>query len=255
MKVAVCELPDNRREFDAAWQRLVAHVQHEHPDLVLLPELPFAAWFATSRSVDLRRWADAVRAHDVWVARLEELAPAAVLATRPVPAGTRRLNAAFVWEHDGGLRDVRAKRYLPDEDGAWEASWFTRGDDAFPVVEVAAVRVGFQICTELWFLERAREYGRRGAHVIAVPRLTEASTLTRWLIGGQAAAIVSGSYVISSNRSGANSAARFGGQGWIVDPDGKVVGLTSAEQPVFTAELDLDDAELAKSTYPRTVAE
>jgi N-carbamoylputrescine amidase len=45
----------------------------------------------------------------------------------------------------------------------------------------------------------------------------------------------------------------FGGQGWIIGPDGEVLGLTSAENPFLTLEIDWRKADLAKKTYPRYI--
>jgi predicted amidohydrolase len=70
--------------------------------------------------------------------------------------------------------------------------------------------------------------------------------------GGRATAITSGTFSLSSNH--ANSVAdriHLGGQGWIIAPDGEVLGLTSHERPFITMELDLNAAEQAKHTYPR----
>ena len=202
MRVTVCELPDDESAFVAAWEHLVLSVADGGSDLVLLPEVPFAPWFATTPQFEPERWRRAVDAHERWLSRLGELAPAVVLATRPVDDGGRRLNEAFVWEVDRGVRPVHAKHYLPNEEGVWEASWFTRGDADFAPVVTRDVAVGFQICTELWFVEHARHYGERGAHVIANPRLTGKASVERWLVAARAAAIVAGAFVLSSNRSG-----------------------------------------------------
>jgi N-carbamoylputrescine amidase len=70
-----------------------------------------------------------------------------------------------------------------------------------------------------------------------------------WLAGGRTAAVVAGAYAVSSNHGD----ERFGGQGWIVDPDGRVLAITSAEEPFVTVDVDLDGAEAAKRTYPRYV--
>lgn len=47
------------------------------------------------------------------------------------------------------------------------------------------------------------------------------------------------------------SGADFGGQGWIVGPEGDVVALTSRDNPFATADVDLTAAERAQKTYPR----
>ena len=162
--------------------------------------------------------------------------------------GGRRLNEAFVADGDG-RRGAHRKFHLPDEEQFWEASWYERGDGGFDVVAAGDARVGFLICTELWFLHHARAYGERGAEVVAIPRCTPAETLGKWLAGGRAAAVVAGAFAMSANHGG----ERFGGQGWIVDPDGEVLALTSAEEPVVSVEVDLDLARAARSTYPRYV--
>jgi N-carbamoylputrescine amidase len=103
-------------------------------------------------------------------------------------------------------------------------------------------------------MECARLYGKEGVHIIVTPRATVKATLDKWLVGGRSAAIVSGAFSLSSNRvSSEKHSVHFGGQGWIVGPDGEVLGLTSREQPFVTIEIDLSVAECAKQTYPRYV--
>jgi N-carbamoylputrescine amidase len=114
--------------------------------------------------------------------------------------------------------------------------------------------LGIQICTELWRLDVSRHLGLRGADVIVVPRATPASSRDRWIAGARAAAIVSGAFCLSSNRSGRSTGGgHFAGEGWIVDPEGEVLALTSDAEPFVTREIDLPRARAAKGTYPRYV--
>jgi N-carbamoylputrescine amidase len=256
MKITVCELNDEPAALARDWQGLVAHVRAEQSQLVLLPEMPFHPWFARTLPFEPAVWQAALAAHDRWLARLPELAlAAAVLGTRPTDlAGGQRANQAFVWQPGSGCRAAHLKHYLPNEDGFWEASWYGRGDGRFEPVDCAGVRVGFLICTELWFMERARAYGRAGIHLLANPRGAELRTVERWLVGGRAAAIISGAFCLSSNRAGPNlPGAPFGGHGWIINPSGDLLAVTSPEQPFITLDLDLGEAERAKCTYPRDV--
>jgi N-carbamoylputrescine amidase len=254
MRVTVCQMQDAPDAFASDWAALCRHVAQEQSALVLLPEMPFAAWFGIERAFAQAQWDAAVNAHERWVARLDELAPAVVLSTAPVERGGRRLNEAFVWAH-GEATPAHHKRYLPEEDGFWEASWYERGDGAFELVEAAGARVGFQICTELWTLEEARKYGLAGADIVAAPRATPMSTGERWLVAGRAAAILAGAYCLSSNHCGASveGGFEFAGLGWIIDPDGEVLAQTSDAAPFVTCEIDLERARAAKSTYPRYV--
>lgn len=254
MKVTVCELNNEPEAFARDWQRLAAHVKVENSDLVLLPEMPFYPWFAWKKEFDRSVWEEAVSSHEKWEDSLYDLRQAAVLGTRPVDTGLKRLNQAFVWDSKSGIQVAHAKYYLPNEEGFWEASWYDRGDTDFVPVEAGEASVGFAICTEIWFFEHSRAYGKMGVHLIACPRATPKSTLDKWLVSGRAAAVVSGAFCLSSNRINlTGKGADLGGQGWIVGPDGEVLGETTQKKRFVTVEIDLKDAEQAKKTYPRYV--
>ena len=253
MRVTVCELHDEPDAFEADWSALCAHTRRERSELVLLPEMPFGRWFAVTRPFDEDRWREAIDAHRHWGARIAELGVPAAICTRPTERLSRRLNEAIVVTADGS-RLVHDKRYLPDEEGYWEASWYEAGDGVFEPFAAGGATLGTQICTEMWMLDVSRQYGLRGADIIAVPRVTPASSRERWLVGGRAAAIVSGAFCVSSNRNGISTAGDpFGGQGWIVDPDGEVVAVTSDAEPFATRDLNLACSVQAKGTYPRYV--
>jgi len=228
----------------------VAHVDSEHSDLVVLPELGFAPWFAAERPCDDEPWNAAVTAHERWLTRLGELRTA-VIGTRPVDRPEGRRNEAYVAEAGGPVRPLHDKSYLPDEPGFWEASWYGRGDGGHAVVDVAGARAGTLVCTEMWFLEHARAFGRAGAHVVATPRCTPVDSLDKWLAGGRVCAVVSGAWSLSSN----SAEPEHGGLGWAVDPEGTVVATTSREQPWVTVEVDLAAVDAAKAGYPRYVPE
>lgn len=106
--------------------------------------------------------------------------------------------------------------------------------------------------SELWFTQHAREYGKQGVQLLVCPRATSKST---WIAGGQTAAFASGAFCLSSNFSGKTSGGgNFTGVGWIIEPDeGKILGVTSSHQPFLTLEIDLNQADRAKKTYPRYV--
>ena len=252
MKVTVCQLRNDPDGLTADWEALVAHVQAAGSHLVLLPEMPFYPWPFRRQAFDPNAWKAAVAAHDRWQARFPELAPAVVAGSRPVD-DVGRYNEGFLWG-DGAYRAIHRKVYLPDEDGFWEASWYDRGVASFQAVTAGPARAGFLICTELWFMRHARAYGQAGVHLLLTPRATERRTVDKWLAGGRAAAVISGAYSLSSNRVGDRKRpADLGGRGWIVDPDGEVLAITTGEQPFVTVDVDLAHADHAKETYPRYV--
>lgn len=254
LRVTVCQLPDDRAAFEREWTLLCAHVDSASSDLVLLPELPFARWFATQPEFDEAVWRDTIREHQAWRKRLPELGAAHVLGSEPGEEGGRRLNRGFVHYPGGAYVLPHEKRYLPDEEGFWEAHWYEAGNGAFEPVEIGEAKVGFQICTDIWTFEESRKLGRAGTDIIVAPRATPLESRERWLVAGRAAAICAGAFCLSSNRSGeGDDGARFAGLGWIIDPDGEVLARTTDCSPFVTCDIDLGQARAAKETYPRYV--
>jgi N-carbamoylputrescine amidase len=245
LKVGICELPTDVSPQSDAWKRLCETVSREAPHLFLLNEMPFGSWIAAGDTFDETHWNESVDAHERGLSHLHALGASIVAGTRPRRIGSLRTNEAFI-----GDEAVHTKQYFPDEEGFYEARWFDAGERHFRVASAGALRCGFLICTELMFNEHARHYGRAGAHAILVPRATGTS-LDRWLVAMRMAAIVSGSYVVSSNRSGQG----FGGHGWIIDPVGTVIAATSAESPAMFYEIDTDVVAQAQREYPCYVRE
>jgi len=255
MKVTVCELANRPDQFEQDWRALCEHVRLESSELVLLPEMPFHPWLASANKFDEGLWQASVTTSEKWISRLAELAPATVLATRPVVRNRHRLNEGFSWDTDQGYRAIHCKYYLPDEEGFWEASWYDRGQYDFSVARCRQATVGFLICTELWFNQHARAYADRGVHLIVCPRATPRASVDKWIAGGRTAAVVSGAFCLSSNLHGTRpDGAEWGGCGWIIEPEeGEVIGKTSEANPLLTMEIDLNAAVKAKMSYPRYV--
>ncbi|HHS14114.1 MAG TPA: carbon-nitrogen hydrolase family protein [bacterium] len=254
MRVTVCQMRHEPHLMETDWNRLVQHVGNESSELVLLPEMPFSSWFPKDREFRIDEWEKAVRTHEVWIRRLKALHPAAVISTRPVNRGVKRHNQCFA-SLPGRIIEIHKKRYLPDEPGFWEASWYHPGPRRFKPADLPGCRIGILICTEIWFFQHARHYASMGVQLLAHPRATGRDTLDKWLAGGRAAAVVSGAFCLSSNRICETESPDLGGMGWIIDPDGRVLGTTSQTKPFLTLDLDLKSADRAKSTYPRYVIE
>lgn len=255
MKVTVCELPNGWSDTEASWSSTAAMIGDRKSDLLVLPEMPFHRWLAGSDRADPALWQAAVAAHDRRMGGLEAFDTPIVVGTRPVLADGRRLNRGFVWEASHGLRDAHTKFHLPDETGFWEASWYERGDGRFDIIEVQGIRIGFLICTELWFHVHARRYMHLGVHLLVCPRVTPLASTDKWIAGGRTAAVVAGAFCLSSNLSGPHvEGLAFGGAGWIMEPEaGGLLGLTTPEAPVLTIDIDPGEAQRAKATYPRYV--
>jgi N-carbamoylputrescine amidase len=251
LKVAVCESPAELLPGSADWNELCRLVSRGAPDFFLINELPFGAWIASGNAFHAQTWRDCCALHNHGTRRFAELGAAVVAGSRPGEHRGRRVNEGFIWTKNGGASVVHTKQYFPDEKGYYEKRWFAAGHHSFQVTSTGPIRGGFLICTEVMFNEHAREYGRSGANVILVPRAVGKISLKRWLVAMRMAAIVSGAYVLSSNRHGVDYRGQeFGGAGWIIDPNGDVVAETSEFNPVAFHEIDTDLVSRAQKEYP-----
>ncbi|WP_026987591.1 carbon-nitrogen hydrolase family protein [Fodinicurvata fenggangensis] len=258
MKVTVCELDPREEHLEDGLAQLAAHIEREQSDFLLLPELCFSPWLAADKDASESRWLASVEAHRHQISSLSRLNAKAALGTRPIVTaqGSRR-NEAYVWnqETDSAV-GIREKYYLPDEEGYWEHHWYDRGPRRFDLARALGMRIGVQICTEMWFFEWARHYAASRADILCIPRVTPHGSTEKWLAGGQAAAVCAGAYSLSSNLwCPPGDKANCGGLGWVIDPEGNVLTRTSRETPFATAEIDLDFARHSKATYPRYVPE
>ena len=251
MRVAFCELPDGTVPGDANWAAFAAPVAAESPDLLVMNEMPFGPWLAATASYDVECAAASVETHAHAITALRALKAGAVLTSAPVPAGFNLANEAFLITPEGP-RAIHQKHYFPDEPGFHEARWFTTARPGFEPVMVGDLVVGVLLCSELMFNEWARHYHRRGANLIAVPRATGTSHV-RWKTAAAMAAIVSGCYVVSSNRVGGE--VGFGGCGFAFAPSGELIAETNPEKPVCSIELDLAAVRRAQASYPCYIPE
>jgi N-carbamoylputrescine amidase len=258
MKISFVQWPTRLRAGDAVWQSIAVQVHLAKPDVLITNEMPFGAWLASSAQWDATLAAQSVQAHEDGLRALHALDLAWVLSSRPVSVNTMHgpslANEAFAL-HAGGYHSLHHKHFFPSEPGWQEADWFRCAQVGFEVTQCGPLRVGVLLCTELMFNEYARAYGRAGCHLIIVPRAS-GTTLHTWHAACAMAAIVSGCYVVSANRVGQEpNGPLFGGVGMAYGPDGRLVCVSSDEQPLQSLHLDLAYAEQQKNEYPCYVKE
>ena len=219
--------------------------------------MPFSPWLAFRAEADPVLWEQAVADHENWLQRLSELDVEIVLGTRPVIENGQPFNEGFVWTMESGYQPIHRKYYLPNEEYFWEAAWYQCGPKSFEAIDVKGIKIGFLICTELWFLEHARAYGKAGVQILACPRATGLASASKWIAGGRAAATCSGAFCISSNRGGSEpDGFDWGSHAWIVHPEeAEILDVSSSERPFITQTVNLNDSNAAKSSYPRYVLE
>jgi len=153
------------------------------------------------------------------------------------------------------VRPLHRKQYFPNEPGWFESRWYAGDDSRFDVAEVLGIKIGVLVCTDAMFNERARAYGKQKASLIVIPRASGLN-LESWKIAGAMASLVSGAYVVSSNRVGtAKGGTQFGGGGYAYAPQAHLLAMTDATHSVQILELDPTAATSAQREYPCYVSE
>jgi N-carbamoylputrescine amidase len=249
MKLSICQLPNDLSPNHPAWSDLVAHVEHARPDLAVLNEMPFSTWIAERATFDQAAATASVEAHEAGVRGLLPLS-AAFIGSRPVRGAVKLCNEAFLVA-GRAYQPVHQKHYFPQEGGFYEETWFAVDRPGFEVVEYNRLRIGVLLCSELMFTEWARHYRRRGAHVIAVPRAS-GTNMRHWDAAARMAALVSGCYVLSSNRVSSinDNGMRFGGRGFAYSPTGDLLAETSPSVPFACVDIDVAQVAEAQQNYP-----
>lgn len=251
---AFVEWPEGLEPAGGRWDALRQQVEALRPDILVTNEMPFGRWLPDADSFDADAAHRSVSLHELGINALAAIGVPAVISSRPVWAGDRLANEAFALA-SGRVTPLHRKQYFPEEAGWYEATWFRGDAGGFAVYELAGLKIGVLLCTELMFNERARGYGRAGAELIVVPRATGLANAS-WFTAGAMAAIVSGSYVVSSNRAGRAAAGpTFGGRGFAFAPDGNLLAETSTAEPVKIVVLDVTAPRRQKAEYPCYVAD
>jgi N-carbamoylputrescine amidase len=171
-------------------------------------------------------------------------------------AGDCRYNSAVVIGPNGLMATYRKLHLFYDE-----KSWFHPGAQ-LTVVDLPFGRLGMIICFDLWFPEPARALALAGAEIIAVPTNWVASfKRTVWDDRGycqgdyvaMATAAQNSVVMVCADRVGVERGTTFLGASIIVGPDGwPIAGPASRDQAeLLTADVDLDDVELARQRTPR----
>jgi len=249
LRIAFVEWPEGLSAPGPQWDALKNNIVPAHPDLLITNELPFGPWIAENEVFSKEDAEASLRAHENGLRALTDLNLPAVISSRPIQNGNRLANEAFVLEK-GIVRPLHRKQYFPNEPGWFESNWYAADGSGFRVADVLGIKVGVLLCTDAMFNEHARAYGKQQASLIALPRAC-GTNIESWKLAAAMASLVSGAYVVSSNRIGpAKGGTCFGGVGFAYAPHGRLLTETSPATPVQTVELDPEISASAKREYP-----
>jgi len=254
LRIAFVEWPEALSTDDVLWSELKNSVTDARPDILVTNELPFGPWLAEGAHFSEDEAHLSIHAHMVGFEGMMDLGLPAIISSRPVWNGKRLANEAFVLEN-GVVRPLHRKQYFPNEPGWFESEWYAGDDSGFSVAEVLGLKVGVLLCTEAMFNEHARAYGKQQASLIVIPRAS-GTNMESWKIAGAMASLVSGAFIVSSNRVGSSrGGTQFGGGGFAYAPQGRLLAMTNPAVPAQIFDLDPEIPPRVQCDYPCYVPE
>ena len=263
LRVALLQLRAfDLEQHEAAWEELLRRIDEAaagDPDLIVLPEASYPAYFLHSRETYEQAGvipdaeveaalAERARRHGCYIAAgLVVRGSPASGAPADAPSGESALqNACLLFAPDGSVAGRYAKSFL----WHFDRRWFTAGSH-YPVFDVAGVRSGLMICADGRLPEIARSLTVAGAELIIdctawVSWSRDAATLNspqvEYLM--PARAIENGVWIVAADKVGVEARSLvYAGRSGVIDPRGEWVVQAPADRPgIVTCTLDLDDA-------------
>lgn len=235
------------------WSALATKTERQPVDVLVLNELPFGLWLASSHIFDEAAWHKSLEVTNEALAHLGDFHAGTVLGSIPMQLEDgRRVNAGFSWSKKSGLQIHHYKQHLPHGPGYWETTWTEAGPGGFnPFVLENGLTVGFMICTDIMFPEHARSYGRQATDLIVCPRATPIMDAAMFHAALTMAATVSGCYVASSNRGYTDSAGfSYEGAGMVISPRAIDIARTNPQDFYMVVDIDTDHVRAKQARYP-----
>ena len=232
-------------------QRALGDAQSRGADLALLPEIPLNRWSpASKQAID-----EDAEEPDGWRQTLMAEAAKSVgiglvggAIIRDPDTGIR-YNTALLYDGKGVCHARYRKVHLPEEEGYWETSHYMPGTEPPQAIsDTFSLTVGLQICSDVNRPQGFQILSSGGAEVVFAPRATPPETYERWRLILRANAIMSGAYVLSTNRPRPEGGAPIGGPSLAIDPFGHVMIETS--DPIALVKLERSMVEQASRDYP-----
>lgn len=165
----------------------------------------------------------------------------------------KAFNTSVLIDPKGKVIGKYRKNHLPELPHFHEKAWYQGGDLGLPVFCTDIGKIGIMICSDAMFTECARILSQKGAQILIIPRATVKKARSRWNSMLIANCIISGCYILSSNRSDSCDDLEFDGHSMIIEPGGNITGEAAKTDEIIVKECDLKKVALAKTAYPCNV--
>ncbi|HTW40205.1 MAG TPA: carbon-nitrogen hydrolase family protein [Thermoplasmata archaeon] len=250
MRILLAQLAPRTGDVRANLERVRVVAGLEPADLAVFPELFLSGYRVGDRIHRL-----ALREGDAETAALRAIAResrATIVVGTALASAERHgeiQNAVIAVRPDGEIH-TQVKRYLPNFGPFEEGAHFTPADESQPV-DVAARRVGLQVCYDTFFPEVSRALALGGAEILVVVSASPVTSAAMFAKLLPARAIENSLPVVFVNRVGVEDGVIFAGGSGAWDARGEPLPLARVPLPGATAEealfrVDIDPVESAR---------
>jgi len=155
--------------------------------------------------------------------------------------GDRTFDCSPVIDADGTLLGRTRMIHITEYACFHEQGYYAPGDRGAPVYATRAGRIGVAICYDRHYPEYMRALALGGADLVVVP---QAGSIGEWPDGlyeaeMQVAAFQNGYFAALCNRVGREEKLTFGGESFVVAPDGRVVARApQGRDAILYADVD-----------------
>jgi len=214
--------------------------------LIVFPEVPFDRFFPQHERFDqAARLATTVPGPiaDQFAERAKRYGVVTVLNLYETDGQGRFYDSSPVYDADGSLLGVTRMIHITDYACFHEKAYYHPGDRGAPVYQTAIGRIGVAICYDRHYPEYTRALGLQDAELIVIP---QAGAVGEWPEGlfeaeVRTTAFQNGYFAALCNRVGEEERLTFGGESFVVDPEGQVLARANATtDELLLVDLDLD---------------
>ena len=258
MRIALAQLSaglDREKNLDRALDAMV-QARASGADLISFPELAIERFFPQQRhDPTARDRAEPIPGptSDTIAAKAKELELVTIFNMYERDAENRTFDSSPVFDADGTFLGVTRMVHITDYACFHEQEYYDAGDHGAPVYRTKVGAVGVAICYDRHYPEYMRALGVAGAELVVIP---QAGAVGEWPDGlyeaeVRTAAFQNGYFAALCNRVGEEERLTFGGESFVVDPDGSVV----ARGPRLKDDLVVADIDLSAcaTSHARTL--
>lgn len=266
MRVAIVQTKPAKGRYEEnlrAAGEAFAQLRERKPDLIVFPEGGFTGYFLEGAVYDLALPA-ARFAHDLaatWRGACGDQEVDIVSGFFENDDGTYYNSALYLHAGSGSERIVHVhhKMFLPTY-GVFDEERFLSRGRKLGVFQTRFGKAAMLVCEDVWHTIVPTIAAIKGARILVIPSASpgrgiegdgELTSVTRWREILRLTAAEHGIFIIYAGLTGFEGGKGMSGSSSVIGPRGNVVvEAPAADACIVTADLDLDEIDLARAGFP-----